>query len=109
MIFKTDVGFIRRGEEADMWLIEESKLDRWLGDVSSCIRHASDMYVFVKGNKAVGFVIPRPDPDGYWRTGAIYITPSERSFSSIKKLSGDFFTRKKPLNYGMGIGRRSAA
>ena len=109
MIFKTEVGFIRRGVASDMWLIEESKHDRWLGDFSSWIRHANEVYVFVKGNKAVGFVIPRPDPDGYWRTGAIYITPSERSFSSIKKLTGDFFMRKKVLNFGVEFKGKTAA
>jgi hypothetical protein len=109
MEYKTEVGFIRRGEEADQWLIDESKKDRWLGDVSSWIRHFHELYVFVKGGKAVGFVIPRQDPDGFWRTGAVYITPSERTFGSVKKLTGDFFQHKKAFNFGIEFAQQGVA
>lgn len=109
MEYKTEVGFIRRGEEADKWLIDESKTDRWLGDVSSWIRHFHELYVFVVNGKAVGFVIPRQDPDGYWRTGAVYITPSKRTFGSIKKLTGDFFSHKKAFQFGINFNSKLAA
>lgn len=109
MEYKTEVGFIRRGEEADRFLINESRADRWLGDISTCIRHLHELYVFVKDGKAVGFVIPRQDPDGYWRTGAVYITPSERTFGSVKKLTGGFFTHKKAYQFGMDFNHKIAA
>jgi hypothetical protein len=51
----------------------------------------------------VGFVLPRQDPDGFWRTGTVYLTPRVRSFNSIKKFTGNFFSHKKVLNFGLAI------
>lgn len=101
MEFKTAAGYIRRGKPSDQWLLDESKDDRWLGDITDTVRHIHELYVFVAAGEPVGFVIPLKDPDGYWRTGSVYITPAKRTFGSIKKLTGDFFSHKKSLNFGV--------
>lgn len=109
MEYKTDVGYVRRGEECDQWLVDESLKDRWVGEVASWIRHIHEIYVFVANGKSVGFVIPRKDPDGSWRTGTVYLTPSVREFGSIKKFTGNFFNHKKTLNFGMDVDQLGVA
>lgn len=103
MEYKTAAGYIRRGTPQDQWLVDESKKDRWMADVASWIRHIHELYVFVVNGKAVGYVLPRHEPDGYWRTGSIYLIPSVRSFDAIKRFTGDFLTQKKSLNFGLDL------
>ena len=98
MEYKTDVGYIRRGKESDQWLIEESKQDRWMACIASTLNH---MHGFVVNGEAVGYVVPRPDADGFWHTGSVYLTPKVRTFHSIKTIAGNFFNHKKRLAFGV--------
>lgn len=101
MEFKTPAGYIRRGTDADLWLVDESTNDRWARDISFWFKHIHEIYVCVVNEKAVGFVVPIKDPDGYWRKGSVYFTPSVRNHNALKHYIGDFFKIKKPLNFGL--------
>ncbi len=108
MEYKFDTGYVRRGTDSDLWLVEEAKGDHFMADVAETVRHSHEMYVFVVEGRAIGFVVPMRDPDGNWSTGSIYVTPSRRTFSSVKKMMGDFFRRKKAFNFGVDFNRQAA-
>lgn len=109
MEYKTDVGYVRRGEECDQWLVDEAAQDRWTAEVASWIRHIHEIYVFVVDGKTVGFVVPMRDPDGYWRKGTVYLTPSARGPGAMQKYTGGFFSIKKAFNFGMDVGQLGVA
>ena len=109
MQYKLPEGQVRRGTPEDQWLLDISKEDRWMGDIASSIEQPHEVYVFVVKNKIVGYVLPRPDPDGYWRTGTVFLIPSVRSFDATKRITGDFLTRKKSLNFGLNLSMGAVA
>lgn len=109
MEYKTEIGVVRNGTEEDQWLVDESKTDKWMGDVTECIQGIHELYIFVVDGKAVGYVLPRREADGCWRTGCVYLTPSARPSTAIKRMMATFFKLKKEFNYGLDLRKESAA
>lgn len=58
-------------------------------------KNLQDAVLFEDGGKAVGFAIPRKDPDGYWRTGPIYVQPQSRGKGVASRFIQSFFHDKK--------------
>lgn len=75
-------------------MIEESTRDPFLGDIATT-KKLTDVVAFYVGRQLVGFAIPRRDSDGRYRTGAIYITPSERKKGYAKLFLQAYFKDKR--------------
>jgi GNAT superfamily N-acetyltransferase len=54
-----------------------------------------DTVLFEEHGEVVGFAIPRKDPDGYWRTGPIYVQPKSRGKGVASRFIQSFFSDKK--------------
>ncbi|MNR31799.1 hypothetical protein D3C85_1493350 [compost metagenome] len=86
------------GDVAVQRLVDESVNDPFLGDIAKTKRF-TDIVVFYQGGQPVGFAIPRRDSDGRYRTGAIYITKSERGKGYAGLYLKHYFVGKKGRAY----------
>lgn len=79
-------------------LIHEAENDRELKGIELELKDGKYVGIYHEG-ELVGFATPRREGQVWWRTGAIYITPSKRRRGLASAWVKAFFENKKGVAY----------